>query len=92
MLIHVAVILPSPISQALNSAFSPPATYSDTYGAYVVPCEAVAPEDLQIKIGGGAVAINPQDLIINLGGVCISGVSDYSGVNFAVLGSVFLKK
>jgi Eukaryotic aspartyl protease len=37
-------IVPTAISDAVNGLFSPPAVYSDNYGAYVVDCDAKTPK------------------------------------------------
>lgn len=85
---------PTSMANAVNAAFSPPATYNDTQGAYVVDCNAAAPAHT-ITIGGTEFTISPLDMILYAGDdLCISGIDD--GGNDAsedlyILGDTFQK-
>lgn len=84
------IYLPTGIADAINALFDPPAIYSDDEGAYVVDCNAKAPE-FGIRIGAETFFINPEDLFLDNGdGTCISGVDD-AGDSLSILGDVFLK-
>lgn len=53
---------------AINSLFDPPATFLESSGAYLVQCNATAPQ-LGIRLGPGAGKVfyhNPRDLILAL--------------------------
>jgi aspergillopepsin I len=91
--------MPTSIATAVNSAFSPPAVYSNDVGAYIVDCKAKAPS-LGITIGGTVFNTNALDMILLAGtdangnDVCITGVVD-GGNNPSedvyILGDVFQK-
>lgn len=85
---------PTSIANAVNAAFSPPATYNDTEGAYVVDCNATAPAH-SITIGGTEFTINPLDMILYAGdNVCISGIVDGGSdvsQDLYILGDTFQK-
>ncbi|MCJ1224429.1 hypothetical protein MMC12_001074 [Toensbergia leucococca] len=81
--------LPTGQADAINALFDPPAVYSDDVGAYVVDCNAKAPE-LGVQIGGEVFFISPLDLILNSEGSCFTGVDD-GGDGPYILGDVFLK-
>ncbi|KAG0652392.1 putative aspartic-type endopeptidase [Hyphodiscus hymeniophilus] len=72
---------PTPVADAVNAAFVPPAVYDDDQGAYVVACKAKAPS-LGITISGTTFWTNPLDMILLAGtdengnDVCISGIDD----------------
>lgn len=85
-----AIYLPTSIADTVNALFDPPAIYSDDEGAYVVDCDAKAPE-FGIRIGAETFFINSKDLFLDNGdGTCISGVDD-AGDSLSILGDVFLK-
>ena len=74
----------------MNALFDPPAVYSDDEGAYIVDCNATAPE-FGVRIGAETFFINAEDLFLDNGdGTCISGVDD-AGDSLSILGDVFLK-
>ncbi|TVY85672.1 putative aspartic-type endopeptidase, partial [Lachnellula willkommii] len=54
--------VPSAAAKAINAAYSPPATYSDADGAYVVACNATPPA-VSVHIAGTAFPIHPLDMI-----------------------------
>ncbi|CAF9936234.1 MAG: hypothetical protein ALECFALPRED_006738 [Alectoria fallacina] len=84
------IYLPTGIADAVNALFDPPAIYSDDEGAYVVDCDAKAPE-FGVRIGEETFFINAEDLFLDNGdGTCISGVDD-AGDSLSILGDVFLK-
>ena len=84
------IYLPTGIADAVNALFDPPAIYSDDEGAYVVDCNAKAPE-FGVRIGKETFFINAEDLFLDNGdGTCISGVDD-AGDSLSILGDVFLK-
>ena len=90
---------PTPVADAVNAAFIPPAVYSDDEGAYVVDCKAKAPS-LGITISGKTFWTNALDMILLAGtdedgnDVCISGIDD-GGDDLAgdvfILGDTFQK-
>jgi hypothetical protein len=90
---------PTPVANAINAAFNPPAIFSDDYGAYVVDCNATAPS-MGINIGGTVFYHNKLDMILLAGTddngneICISGVDD-GGDDLAtdvfILGDTFQK-
>jgi aspergillopepsin I len=91
--------MPTSIATAVNSAFSPPAVYSNDVGAYIVDCKAKAPS-LGITIGGTVFNTNALDMILLAGtdangnDICITGVVG-GGINPSedvyILGDVFQK-
>ncbi|VDC00346.1 unnamed protein product [Peniophora sp. CBMAI 1063] len=90
--------LPTPIANALAAAFDPPAVFSDDEGAYIVDCNATAPE-FSVVIGGVSFAVTAADLILPIGAdedgnqVCISGHDDGGpdeDGNIFILGDTFL--
>lgn len=72
------------------AAFSPPAEYDDSAGAYFVDCAAKAPI-FGVSIAKKIFYINKLDLIVNLGGdTCVMGLQPtFGGLN--ILGDVFMK-
>jgi aspergillopepsin I len=91
--------VPTPVANAINRAFSPPAVYNEDEGANVVDCKAKAPT-LGIKIAGTVFYINPLDMILLAGtdakgnDICISGVVDGGNdpsEDVYILGDVFQK-
>ena len=84
---------PTSVANAINTAFSPAATYSDEDGAYIVSCTATAPT-LAIEIGGTFFTINPLDMILDAGDdVCITDIDDGgdSDSDLFILGDTFQK-
>ncbi|KAF7358391.1 Acid protease [Mycena venus] len=88
-------LVPTPVAQAYNALFSPPATLNDDL-MYVVDCNATAPP-FAVVVGGKSFAIDPRDQIVaakdadgNL--ICLSGTQDEGpdvpGNSF-ILGDVF---
>lgn len=73
--------LPTPLADAVNAAFVPPAVYSDDDGAYLVECDATAPS-FGIVINGTTFFHNALDMILPAGTdnegteICISGIDD----------------
>lgn len=86
--------IPSSAAKAINAAYSPPATYSDEQGAYVVACNATAPA-VSVNIAGTAFRINPLDMVMKqTDGICISAWNDggsSSSQDVYILGEVFMK-
>jgi hypothetical protein len=72
--------LPTPVADAYNAAFQPPAQFDDDSGLFFVNCNATAPP-FSAVIGGKSFAVDGRDNIIpslDEDGtlVCISGVQD----------------
>ncbi|KAJ7123507.1 aspartic peptidase domain-containing protein [Mycena epipterygia] len=90
--------VPTPVAEAYNAQFSPPATLNSTSGMYVVECNATAPE-FAVVVGGVSFTIDPRDQVVPQGKdadgntVCVSGTQDEGPVgngNTFILGDVFL--
>ncbi|KAF7544477.1 hypothetical protein G7Z17_g9917 [Cylindrodendrum hubeiense] len=86
--------LPPPLAEAIARAFKPRATYIYQWGAYFVPCDAIAPR-FAVIISGVEFWINRadliyQDLIDPLTGLCACGIST-GGPGPYILGDVFLQ-
>ncbi|RAK97350.1 acid protease [Aspergillus ibericus CBS 121593] len=90
---------PTAISEEVNAAFSPAATYSEDEGAYIVDCDATAPSH-GITINGKTFYINALDMILDAGTddegntICISGIVDGgsdSSEDLYILGDTFQK-
>jgi hypothetical protein len=85
--------LPATDAARINALFDPPAQFVD--GAYVVDCNATAPQGVGLRIGGVTFPIDPEDLI-NLQpfeqGICATGVqeADPTEDNLYLIGDVFL--
>ncbi|PYH90947.1 acid protease [Aspergillus ellipticus CBS 707.79] len=91
--------VPTAVSEKINAAFSPAATYSEDEGAYIVDCDATAPTH-GVTIGGTTFYINALDLILEAGTdengetICISGVVDGgsdTSEDLYILGDTFQK-
>ncbi len=90
--------VPTAVATKINAAYSPAATYSSTYGAYVVSCTATAPA-VSIDIAGTQFPINPLDMILqttddNGKTICITGWEDggsSASEDIFILGDVFQK-
>jgi hypothetical protein len=71
--------LPTPLVEAYNSQFVPPATHDGNW--YFVDCNATVPE-FAVEIGGTKFSINAADNIMPVGAdangtiICASGVQD----------------
>ena len=87
------IYLPTNISNAVNTLFSPPGVWNDDIVAYSVDCNAVAPA-FAVKIGGVIFSVDKRDMIMDDGtgqGTCQGGVSDGGTYAPYVLGDVFMK-
>ena len=93
--------LPSQIAEALNKAFSPPGEYSSKLQAYVVSCNAKAPDSFSLTLDGQVFTHDVADLIYQTGegdeAVCISAIGNsdeiriLQGLQLNVIGVPFLK-
>ncbi|KAK7403450.1 hypothetical protein QQX98_010771 [Neonectria punicea] len=86
--------LPPPLAEAIAAAFEPRAMYLFQWGAYFVPCNAIAPR-FGVIISGVKFWINRadliyQDLVDPLTGLCACGISS-GGPGPYILGDVFLQ-
>ncbi|KAI5457293.1 aspartic peptidase domain-containing protein [Mariannaea sp. PMI_226] len=86
--------LPPPLIETIATAFEPNAQYLYQWGAYFVPCDAIAPP-FAIIISGVKFWINPTDLIIQnlvdpLTGYCACGITSGETGPY-ILGDVFLQ-
>ena len=86
--------VPTSVITKIATGYSPAATYSSDYGAYIVSCTAKSPK-ISIAINGVLFPINPLDMILDIGGgVCISGFNDGGSSDTAdifILGDTFQK-
>ncbi|KAJ1557892.1 hypothetical protein HK405_014912, partial [Cladochytrium tenue] len=83
--------LPQPIADAVNAQFQPPAVFSPSLNAYAVDCDARAPYNLAVIVGGSRFYIDPAALITEIpGGACITTVLG-SDAGPLVLGDAFLQ-
>jgi hypothetical protein len=90
--------LPSRIAEPLNNLFSPPGVYNEGAKAYVVSCNAKAPESFSITLGGQVFTHDSADLIYQTGeGVCLSAIGNSDrirllpNVQLNVIGVPFLR-
>ncbi|MCJ1351348.1 MAG: hypothetical protein MMC33_001332 [Icmadophila ericetorum] len=83
------VYLPNALANAINAEFDPPAKWSNDQGAFVVDCNAKAP-NFGVVIGNETLQVNPKDMILKSGKICITGVSRGNPGPY-ILGDVFLK-
>ena len=85
--------LPAADAARINALFVPPAEIIEGY--YTVPCNATAPQNIGMQIGGVEFPINQLDLI-NLNpimpGFCVTGIQDGDAQSdgIYILGDVFL--
>jgi hypothetical protein len=92
-------MVPTPIAQAFNALFVPPAVYNSTFSLYTVPCDATVPA-LSITVGGASFAVDAKDLVLPLGAndtqgnpLCMTGTQDGGaddGTNTFIMGDVFM--
>ncbi|KAL4987936.1 aspartic peptidase domain-containing protein [Aspergillus falconensis] len=72
--------VPTEVADGFNRGFSSSAQWDDTQGAYLVDCDADAP-DFAVQLGGTTFKLNPADLIlrsgVEFGGeeICVSAVT-----------------
>jgi hypothetical protein len=92
------ILLPSPVANAVNALFSPPATPAkrkDFIGLYSVSCEAAAPK-FGIMIGNQTFYLNQQDMVTGPydDGNCYTGIWNADTISpplsAYVLGAAFL--
>lgn len=91
----VPIIFDQQQAKNIGALFDPPAWFDEDRQAWIVKCNATAPE-LSVKIGGQNFGINPKDLILSAGQDdlgCSMGVQGSTATGSAppVLGSVFLR-
>ncbi|KAL3477627.1 aspartic peptidase domain-containing protein [Aspergillus californicus] len=89
--------LPGYIANPFNKLFDPPAVYSKESEAYIVDCNAKAP-NLGLEIGGTVFQHNAADLIYQTGdGLCISSIGNSDEIKIGgtlqlnIVGVPFLK-
>lgn len=93
--------IPARIADPLNNLFSPPGVYNDEAKAYIVPCDAKAPESFSITLGGQVFTHDGADLIYQTDEgddtVCISAIGNSDnirllpGLQLNVIGVPFLR-
>lgn len=88
-------ILEQETAERVLALFDPPAWYNKTLNAYLVQCNATAP-DLAVEMGGVIFKHNPKDLILDAGddvNFCMAGVRPpvQGSSGETILGSVFLR-
>ncbi|KAL3435401.1 aspartic peptidase domain-containing protein [Aspergillus tetrazonus] len=96
--------VPTEVADGFNQAFSSSAQWDDTQGAYLVDCDADAP-DFAVQLGGTTFKLNPTDLVlrsgVEFGGeeICVSAVTrgleqqinETDTTELYILGAGFLK-
>ncbi|KAJ5102762.1 hypothetical protein N7532_003291 [Penicillium argentinense] len=88
--------LPAAIVEPVNAMFSPPAIYNNKTQAYVVECDALAPE-FGLKIGNQTFFHNGEDLIYRISNeTCVSSLASsesisIEGLTLNIIGVPFLK-
>ena len=82
--------IPANTSMAINEQFDPPARYNKFRGAYMVQCDATAPQ-FGVTIAGQTFYINKVDMIYKAGpNDCLSAITDAPN-GMSILGDAFLK-
>jgi len=86
--------VPMLIAKAINGAYSPPAVYNDSVGAFVTLCNATVPA-INFQIGGKKFTIDKRDMLLpGIGGLdktqCLTSVNGRDEAPF-LLGDVFLR-
>lgn len=66
------LVMPPPIAFAVNAAFSPPATYDNETGSFLVSCDATPP-DFAIQINGTIFPMEKEEMIVKVGGKGVGG-------------------
>ena len=76
-------VVSTPIAEAFNAAFDPPAVFNGSVGAYVTLCSAKAPGKFAVKIGGQTFTTEAADQLFPLQlrddqgrDLCVSGTAD----------------
>ncbi|KAL4978993.1 aspartic peptidase domain-containing protein [Aspergillus desertorum] len=96
--------VPTEVADGFNQRFSSRAQWDDTQGAYLVDCDADAP-DFAVQLGGTTFKLNPADLILHSGveyggeEICVSAVTrgleqqvnETDSTELYILGAGFLK-
>ncbi|KAK0638966.1 aspartic peptidase domain-containing protein [Cercophora newfieldiana] len=86
--------LPTKIAIAINQAFSPPAVYLWSYGAFFTQCNAIAPR-VGVVLDGITFWLNPKDLIYHdwadpETSLCMTAIAD-GGYGPYILGDAFMQ-
>lgn len=92
-------IVPEDLAEQVAAAFTPPGTYQPDGSlgpVYSVACDATAPSNVSITIGGKAFPIDSEDLTYrDFDGLCFSTFAPtepLEGVELLFLGSHFFEK
>ncbi|KAL5338209.1 aspartic peptidase domain-containing protein [Aspergillus crustosus] len=90
--------IPGTIADPVNKLFTPPAVYNKDLAAYIVDCNATAPDSFTFKLGGQIFTHDPADLMYQTGeGFCISSISKSDDIKVGgtlqlnIIGVPFLK-